>query len=413
MRFVRETRRGNYMMTMGAMLPILVGFAALSVDISYISMSQMQAQHAADAAAHAAFVAYRARGNDTAIGEDAAAYLVTRNQVGGASGALVDLQFGEWDFDTFAFSAGSTFVNAAQARVSRSEVQGNPLDLFFAPLLGYSQWDVSGYGITAGRSRQVIIVQDVSCSFADDIHNARDANIAFLNYLAENPYPDDRLGMTLFGGRVWYPPLQELAPVVGNYDTAGSGPDGKPNGMLQRFEALDYCSDLPDWSEPWPSTYNPACYTTQARGLIQAAEQFATRGDSRQFQAVILVSDGLPNHGLQKSGDTGRKDTERAIAQLWGRDEDGEDARWWSFDAYECEDRFGPSCDAPADRSYTTYFDGGVHVWTVTFQNGEGDFDWMGTLTRGMGRAYLTPNPEELTEIMIEIASSIPVVLTE
>ena len=49
----RRWRRGNYSMIYGIMLPIFIGFTALSVDTSWQRISQSQAQDVADAAAYA------------------------------------------------------------------------------------------------------------------------------------------------------------------------------------------------------------------------------------------------------------------------------------------------------------------------------------------------------------------------
>ena len=417
--FSHRNRRGNYMMLMGAMLPMFVGFAALAVDVSYINMAHVQAQHTADAASHAAFVGFRST-NDFDVGNAAADFIIEENLVGNREGVIPSgqLQYGTWDFDSHTFTESAAYVNAAQATVVRSQGEGNALDLFFAPLLGFNKWDVDGYGVTAGRTRQIMLVQDVSCSFGgQDILNSRDADVAFLDYMNNNPYPDDMLGMSLFGGRSWYPVLQELDYVATRYNAGGSAGDGKPNSMLSRFQALDYCYNLPGWSTPSP-TWGSRCNTTQARGLFQAREQFQAYGDSREFQAVILISDGLPNEGLGTSNN-GKAHSERAINQLWGKDTAGNDRRNWNVSVVECPSKWsrcsgtGYGSDRWTSRSYNTSFEGGVHVWTVTFNEGGGNFSWMGTLTRGMGRAYETPNSNELDDIMVEIASSIPVVLTE
>lgn len=412
--FSQRNRRGNYMMTMGSFLPILIGFAALSIDISYVNMSRVQVQHVADAASHAAFVGFRAT-NDFDVGNDAADFIITKNLVGNSQGALVGpVEYGEWDFETQAFDGASSYVNSARATVARSNAKGNPLNLFFAPLLGYDKWDVQGIGTTSGRSREIMIVQDVSCSFGGtDILNSRDANVAFLEYMNNNPYPGDKLGMTLFGGMTDYPVLQELASVPDNYAKPGST-GGKPNSMLSRFQALNYCSSLPSWSKPRPD-WGSKCATTQARGLVQARDEFIDRGDVREFQAVILISDGLPNAGLKYNDGQGKANSERAAAQLWGKDNSGNDSRAWSYTKFQCKTA---ACSPITwshveNKNYSTYFDGGVHLWSVTFNEGGGDFSWMGTLIKGMGRAYETPDSDELDDIMVEIASSIPVVLTE
>lgn len=393
----RRQRRGNYLMTMPFFLPVMIGFAAISVDVSYINMSKTQAQNVADAASHAAFVSYRTT-NSFTVGDASAAYIVQANRVGNGTATLDSVQYGEWDFDeanpALRFDPTSQYVNAAKATVSRQG--GNALDLFFAPILGYNTANVDADGVTAGRTREIMIVQDVSCSFDDDIFNARNANLAFLDYMADHPYPGDKIGMTLFGGMAQYPVLQELRLVEGNY-----------TAIRNRFEDLDYCSALPNYLDGNPSSH---CNTAQARGLHQARDEFIARGDSREFQAVILISDGLPtaylsgggNVGSQYNGRTQKREAELVINQL---DQGGSH----TYRIWLCNSS-GGNCQ---NYVRTATFQGGVHVWTVTFENGGGNFSWMDSLPRGMGRSYRTPDPSELENIMLEIASSIPVVLTE
>ena len=50
----RRERRGNYSALMFSLMEIVVGFGALSVDVSLITMSELQVQATSDAAAHAA-----------------------------------------------------------------------------------------------------------------------------------------------------------------------------------------------------------------------------------------------------------------------------------------------------------------------------------------------------------------------
>ena len=41
----RHHRRGNYSLFMGVLVPVVFGFMALGLDISYVQLSQTQAQH--------------------------------------------------------------------------------------------------------------------------------------------------------------------------------------------------------------------------------------------------------------------------------------------------------------------------------------------------------------------------------
>ena len=44
-------RRGNTVVLAGIVMPVFIGFAALSVDLSVVAVAQSQLQNAADAAA--------------------------------------------------------------------------------------------------------------------------------------------------------------------------------------------------------------------------------------------------------------------------------------------------------------------------------------------------------------------------
>lgn len=411
MRQYLGSRRGNYMMTMPFFIPVLVGFAALSIDISYINMSHTQAQHVADAASHAALVGYRAT-NQTSTGDAAAQWIIDNNKVGNGPAKLAQpIEYGEWDFSSMTLDTSSQYINGARAQIARNKINSNALDLFFAPILGYPEADITTMGVTAGRTRQIMLVQDVSCSFGgNDIKNSRDANVAFLDYLDAHPYPRDMIGMTLFGGRAWYPPVYNLSLVETHY-----------SAMRNEFLAVDICSAMPSYMHGTP---DPHCSTTQARGIILAREQFQKFGDPREFKAIVIISDGEPNVGLKSGENNGSSMSIRAANQVWGRDKDDNDMRTWNYEAYGCRDKNDPvhpnyldgatGSSKCQNRWDYTFFEGDVHMWSVFFNEGGGNENWMkNNMVKGLGRPYATTDSDELSQIMVEIASSIPVVLTD
>ena len=54
-----HARRGSYAILVALLLIVLLGFAALAIDLSYLRLARMQAQNAADAGAHAALMELR------------------------------------------------------------------------------------------------------------------------------------------------------------------------------------------------------------------------------------------------------------------------------------------------------------------------------------------------------------------
>ncbi len=396
----RQRRRGNYTMTMGVLMPILIGFGALSVDISYINMARTQSQNVADAASHAALVAYRST-NDEDIALDTAEFVISRNLVGNQPATLDALELGEWDFDDRSFDPTSSYINAAAARVSRTESNGDALGLFFAPLLGHSTADVRAAGTAAGRTRQVMLVTDVSGSFAGDIDSAREATTAFLDYMRDNPFPGDLLGHAVFAGRKTFPLLHELASPTDDYVS-----------LHTRFQLLDVCSASSGDLRGAPTNSN-SCYTSQARGMHYALQEFLTRGDAREFQAVVLLTDGQANTHLTSNRDgrwssTARSDTEMLRDVMW-------EGGAFSYRVWECPIGQGDTSGCGLE-TYAGDLEGGVHLWTVYFGSSGSNVSWLESLTDfagNRGTSQNTTDPDEMVEIMVEIASSIPVVLTD
>ncbi len=402
-----RSRRGNYTMTMGVLMPILIGFGALSVDISYINMARTQTQNVSDAASHAAYVGFRATGGDDAariaVGEDAADFVVSRNLIGNSTGHLDSLEFGEWDFENKEFTAGGD-INSAKAVVVRNKDNDNELGLFFAPLLNQPSKDIAGTGTAAGRTRQLMLISDVSGSFSGDIDKANDANVAFLTYMRDNPLPGDLLGHVVFAGTANFPDLYELASPANEYAA-----------MKAEFEKLDVCYNMPGDLRGSPE--ENACHTSQARGLHRALQEFMEHGDAREFQGMILLTDGVANTFLEEDDDDGggggtaEDDAEYLIDLMWFGGS-------FNYKVWECdigaEEYDDPSCGL---NTYAGDFDGGVHLWTVYFGSDGSNISWLESLVEigpgNRGDAYDTDDSSELEKIYIEIASSIPVVLTD
>ena len=55
----RHHRRGSYAIMVALLMIVLLGFAALAIDLSYLRLARLQAQNAADAGAHAALTEFR------------------------------------------------------------------------------------------------------------------------------------------------------------------------------------------------------------------------------------------------------------------------------------------------------------------------------------------------------------------
>src|SRR5690242_11758651 len=102
----RERERGAIAVLMTLCLTILLGFAALGFDLSYVRLGRLQMENATDAAAHAAMIVLRGT-NDTTQARDAAIDIAHRHEVLGQPMKLTaaDIVFGQYRFSTKVFSA--------------------------------------------------------------------------------------------------------------------------------------------------------------------------------------------------------------------------------------------------------------------------------------------------------------------
>jgi hypothetical protein len=407
----RRNRRGNYSILAVVTIPLTFGFMALGLDISYLYMADIHAGHVADAASHAAFVAYRASGGNESIGLLAAEYIVDKNQVAFSPADIESITFGGWDPDDGSYSTALPWVNAAHVELSRAG--DNRIPLFIAPILGYEGRDIYAEATTAGRTREIMVVQDITGSFIGDIGSARDANLDFLDYLIDNPFPFDRYGMSVFVGTpvdpVWLPSTvihNNEGPLLAKVDSLGPcNCVGAPEGWCAAFgyggddmnpqmqgcwectsESLGLEDDWwqADGASAWYVDYSlrGECAsedrtwgTNPGAGLTQGIDELIAVGSPASFQALVMITDGLPE------GD----DTET----LYSEAEDAADFAWYSE---------------------------GIHIWIVGYQNGAAGaeaWEWVRGLARGQGQGYLTPDAEDLDNIMIEIATSMPLTLVD
>ncbi len=432
----RRLRRGNYAIVVALMATVLLGFGAFVIDWGYLRMVSFQAQNAADAGAHAALVELREGGGE----DDArtvAEEVIALNTIAGDPGAVdaSDLIFGEYDFETREFDTSGAFTNAVMAQVRRTDDSpGGPVELFLAKLFGEDYGEAASTGLALGalRNREILVVQDVTSSFADEMGHIYDdvetwdewagtpyqdtwpddaghpfgdpqeAVIAFLDFLEALQLPGDKIGMVTFvGDAETYTDLQLLAD---NYDS-----------IRASWLDLDWC-DRSYWpwncyqfnastggwgwqcsrrAKPWyramhtsnmiscnsgvePSYSDSG--TSQGAGLEQAVSILTDTSITSQYalKTIVLVSDGRP----------------------------------------QCVPSSG-SCDAAVADYGLAMADwaeaNGVSIFTVSFNETASPEQsaYMESLVRGYGQFFETPDPSELPAILETIASAIPIALVQ
>jgi Flp pilus assembly protein TadG len=146
-----QPRRGSIVVLAAFLLIVMFGMVAFAVDVGYIVHVDTELQRTADACAMAAV--QRLPNHTAAV--TAAQYVAQQNKgTEGPDLKVTDVVFGTWDRDTATFTphpeddgSGKSSANAVKVTVVRSSTRGNPLKLFFAPVIGTSKANVTASAI--------------------------------------------------------------------------------------------------------------------------------------------------------------------------------------------------------------------------------------------------------------------------
>lgn len=225
-------RRGNYSLFFAMLLPLLLGFMALAIDIGRLRVARVQVQGAADAAALAALAELRDGGThgDAAASAEAAANATRLQGVADGVGLFdVDLSYGEWDFAGLDWSSASGSINGVSVEIQ----QNRPLNFLFAPIFeaggfasrvyaGGADRDFSGRSLqlrrrASLRPRDVIFVVDASQEAVPHLDNIHAALGDAITAMRDLRLADDRVAIVEYaGGAVVAHPLSSLEDNFGD-----------------------------------------------------------------------------------------------------------------------------------------------------------------------------------------------------
>ncbi len=366
----RDRNRGSHVVTAVLSMGVILGAAALAIDVPFLRGAAIEAQYAADAGAHAALVELKrgARPRDAeATGKALAMSL--RVGAGQVSADDVEIDLGAWDYEDQAFSEGGDFINAARVRVQVTRT------LLLAPIFGsaFTVGAPRGESVAAFRNREIIVVQDVTGSFKEEIDLAREADLTLLDALDDYGLPADRVAMITFTGDAQlYTPLQNVDTHHGEIRAAWS--------------LLDWCQKTPAEAgagyDPSREHMMPCAAggdgTNQGAGIDLALQTFLDEGDRDALWVILLLSDGKAQCIPSKPFcDAGRFALGRA------------------------------SVARAAEHS--------VHIYTVSYNERYDPVQtgYLEDLTAGMGRFYETPDAAELPAILDRIARNIPIAVVQ
>lgn len=140
-RFKRD-ERGSVLPLAGLCVAVILGFAAVAIDLGQQTALRSQLEGTADAAALAA----ASQLPDERKARRKALEYAEENMPEAAHGHVLrdeDIVFGTWYSQTRQFVADGPIANAVQVTVRRSEQNGNPAPTFFLHLFGYDHADLS------------------------------------------------------------------------------------------------------------------------------------------------------------------------------------------------------------------------------------------------------------------------------
>ena len=282
-------RRGAVFVWVALMLVMLLGVAAMAIDMGYLWVLRNQLQATADAAALAG--ASQLNVDEASVKATSVAYAQKNLPPGDHGTALADADvvLGHWDGDTRTFIPNGTTagpghacsnpipqqkspnclpLNAVKVTTRRAQANGNPAQLFFSPVLGIGTADVVAESIAGPRpgSMELALVLDVSGSMKGNMNDLKIASQNLIDVIFGNAetLPNFWVAVIPFSGRVnildygrfWmqnWPSGDAIHLCV-----------GLRNMPYQANEAPPSTESFPDYVVP---EKKPTCPETKALGL--------------------------------------------------------------------------------------------------------------------------------------------------
>jgi hypothetical protein len=138
--------RGGVLPLVGLCLTVLLGFAAIAIDLGQERALRAQLEGTADAAALAA----AAQLPDESKARKKALEYAEQNMPEAINGHVLldnDIVFGTWYADTRQFVVDGPVANAVQVTVRRGGPNGNPSPTFFLHIFGYDHADIAALSL--------------------------------------------------------------------------------------------------------------------------------------------------------------------------------------------------------------------------------------------------------------------------
>ena len=408
-----KQRRGAYAMLTALMITAIMGFGALAIDVSWMRLTQAQAQGIADAVSQAALLELRASGRTdlaTAVGD----LVASKNTIGTKSGFVSQLEFGRWDhtLETPYLDVASDSPNAVRATVTPT---GSDMNFMLAPVIGFFSFEVEAKATTASRCVTLNVIQDSTHSWAKrDYDNARNAVLALLDTVTNSYGPDDKLGLVSFNWAfgVEYTPFTPIDAIDGGaashvwtdwenlneFTWAGRNRRGTCRQHRGR-RANNFNRPRGGCFPTQPRAYDDEWGTDHSVGLGMSQIMFRDLANAQTmqcFNAQIIITDGKPNYLPAGGGD---------------RADDGYvETRWRQYEGPHPRWTYNEIRTDALDKSDTMWVEDRVHTYVVSFVAHD---DLLDEMTSGQGYYVMTDNSAELIDMVQSVLEQIPYALVE
>lgn len=234
-------RRGAVAVMIAVTVPVMLAFAALSVDVGVMYNAKADLQRAADASALAAAARLSAldQGDPLALARQTARDTAAANPVLTVAPQLADsdIIFGKASINPVThqvtFTPTQSGPDAVQVIVRKTDDSPNgPLPLYFARIFGRDKTNVQAEAVASITPRDIALVTDVSGSLVNDSQFRNWEDVTVNTYDVWDELPGGADG----GDSVWAPsevlsdPAQSAGPAWGFFKRLGFGDDpGDPS----------------------------------------------------------------------------------------------------------------------------------------------------------------------------------------
>lgn len=424
-------------------ITVLLMFAALAIDFTYLVAERTRAQSTVDAATHAAMVAFTRSEGD---GDYALRVAEAMLEEGGITEG--DVALGVYDFDTDTFTEGGSRYNAFQ--ISVETMDALKTDLLIAPLLGMPIAARGGAisATAAIQPREIVFVLDQSGSMLTDykVASAKEGVLRALDTIIDtDPNGVDHVALVGFGDDGFlHTPLTRLST---DYSSIYNGWDTGIN-LCTLDPYVRYYAESRGYDPDRAEAYNPS-----SRRATYDIDTWLPMSTGEGFYLI----DGVVDYSFrccEPHCDEDLEDLEPSTSQsefwdwidtyshgngvLWGLqvadDEldrngvigshkviivlgDGADFCPYAYDSYSvmpepCRSR-GDLMGATIDYADDMYDDMGVHIYPIYYGNSTSTRNYYTNLATGDGVMFNPNTPSELEEVFSRIVARSQIALVQ